>query len=755
MVTETSSTLSPLWSRLARSVARAGMSRRLAVALTVAALASGAGTYGALTGSGPFGPDPVTVRILLFVDLVLVLLLSVVVVLRLVRLWLERRRGLAGARLHIRLVTLFSVVAVAPALMVTLFSLLYLNFGIESWFSERIRTAIDGSLAVAEAYLDEHRKVIGADALALANDVNRSRAALIDNSARFNRFLATQAALRGLTEIMVFRRDGRVLGRTGLTFSLLFEPLPWESMEKANSGEVVIITTENDDRVRALVRLGAYVNTYLFVGRFIDPRAIGYMERTQSAVSEYERLQGERLEIQTTFTLIFGVVMLLLLLAAVWVGLNFATQIVRPISNLVAAAERVRSGDLTVRVAEGPADDEIGILSRGFNRMTDEVENQRRELIEANRQLDARRRFTESVLSGVSAGVIGLDSQGRIELPNRSALVLLSSRADEWIGRKLADAVPEMGALMEKALQRPERGAQAKNMVVRGRRTRTLLVRIGAERLGAELEGFVVTFDDITELLAAQRTAAWADVARRIAHEIKNPLTPIQLSAERIKRKYGKEIKSDPEVFNTCTDTIVRQVGDIRRMVDEFSAFARMPAPAFNSEELVGLVRQAIDLMEVAHPGIEFVENFPDAPVMLRCDGRQIVQMLANVLRNAVESIEDRKPSGDGELEVGKVRMNIDATGEQVIIEVHDNGSGLPVEMRDRLVEPYVTTRSKGTGLGLAIVKKIMEDHSGELVLEDGSDGGACVRLVFDVSAHKPATSSTASRSRKVVSHDA
>ena len=612
MVTETSSTLSPLWSRLARSVARAGMSRRLAVALTVAALASGAGTYGALTGSGPFGPDPVTVRILLFVDLVLVLLLSVVVVLRLVRLWLERRRGLAGARLHTRLVTLFSVVAVAPALIVTLFSLLYLNFGIESWFSERIRTAIDGSLAVAEAYLDEHRKVIGADALALANDVNRARGALIDNSPRFNRFLATQASLRGLTEIMVFRRDGRVLGRTGLTFSLLFEPLPWESMEKANRGEVVIITTETDDRVRALVRLSAYVDTYLFVGRFIDPRAIGYMERTQSAVSEYERLQGKRLEIQTTFTLIFGVVMLLLLLAAVWVGLNFATQIVKPISNLVAAAERVRSGDLTVRVDEGPADDEIGILSRGFNRMTDEVESQRRELIEANRQLDARRRFTESVLSGVSAGVIGLDSQGRIELPNRSALVLLSSRADQWIGRKLADAVPEMGALMEKALQRPERGAQAQIMAVRGRRTRTLLVRIGAERLGAELEGFVVTFDDITELVAAQRTAAWADVARRIAHEIKNPLTPIQLSAERIKRKYSKEIKSDPEVFKTCTDTIVRQVGDIRRMVDEFSAFARMPAPAFNSEELVGLARQAIDLMEVAHPGIEFVENFPD-----------------------------------------------------------------------------------------------------------------------------------------------
>ncbi len=755
MVTETSPTMTALWSRLARKAGRAGMSRIFAIALAVAATVSGVATYVTLSGAGPFGPGPQTVRILLFVDLALASLLSLVVLLRLVRLGIERRRRLAGARLHVRLVALFSFVAVAPAIIVALFSVMYLNFGIDSWFSERIRTAVGASLAVAEAYFDEHRKVIRADVVAMAGDVNRVGPTLIGNPTRLSRFLSTQAALRALTEVMVFRRDGRILGRTGLTFSLLFEPLPWNAMEKANTGEVVILTSASDDRVRALIRLEGFQDTYLFVGRFIDSRAIGYMERTQSAVAEYERLQSERVGIQTAFALIFGVVTLLLLLAAVWVGLAFATQLVRPIRNLVAAAERVRSGDLSVRVTEGPADDEIATLSRAFNRMTDEVESQRRELVDAHNQADARRRFTESVLSGVSAGVIGLDSEGRIELPNRSALVLLSARSDSLIGRDLAVAVPEMGPLMAQALKRPDRRAGAQITVVRGRRTRSLLVRIGAERLGAELEGFVVTFDDVTELLTAQRTAAWADVARRIAHEIKNPLTPIQLSAERIKRKYGEQIESDLEEFDACTDMIIRRVGDIRRMVDEFSAFARMPAPVLKSEDLLVLARQAIELEKVGNPKIEFVADFPGGAVMLHCDGRQLVQVMTNVLRNAVESIQVRTPPADGELEGGMVRVNISQTDDTVIVEVCDNGVGLPADLRDRLIEPYVTTRSKGTGLGLAIVKKIMEDHGGDLTLDDLDEGGACVRLIFETGGSEPPTSARPSKTRMVVSHGA
>ena len=720
-----------LWARITRWVSRAAVSRRLALPLTAAALASGVLTYGALTGSMSLALGAHTVPVLLLVDLVLILLLCVVVLGRVVQLWMERRRGSAGSRLHVRLATLFSVVAVAPAIIVAVFSVLFLNLGIESWFSERVRTALNESLAVAEAYLEEHRHVIRADALAMANDINRLSPSLLENPSRFNAFLDVQAALRSLTEAMVFRPGGRVYGRTGLTFSLLLEPIPLSVIERARGGEVVILTSGNDDRVRALTRIDTVYETYLFVGRLVDSRAIGHMKRTEEAVSEYQRLESERSSIQITFAFIFGLVALLLLLASVWMGLTFATQLARPIGSLIAAAERVRSGDLAVRVDEGPPDDEIGSLSRAFNRMTDQLDSQRQELVEANQQLEARRRFTESVLSGVTAGVIGLDSQTKIELPNRSALVLLSARVDDMIGRRLADAVPEMASLMANALRHPTRRAEAQIKIERGGRSRDLLVRITAERMAGELEGFVVTFDDITALVIAQRTAAWADVARRIAHEIKNPLTPIQLSAERIKRKYLGEIKTDVKVFTDCIDTIVRQVGDIGRLIDEFSSFARMPAPVFKSENLLDIVRQAITPQKVAHPKIGFVEDLPDGPVELRCDGQQMVQVLTNILQNAAESIEGRDAPLDGELAPGRIVVSVAANTERIAIEIEDNGRGLPGDLRDRLVEPYVTTRAKGTGLGLAIVKKIMEDHNGELVLDDAPEGGACIRLVF------------------------
>jgi two-component system nitrogen regulation sensor histidine kinase NtrY len=388
--------------------------------------------------------------------------------------------------------------------------------------------------------------------------------------------------------------------------------------------------------------------------------------------------------------------------------------------------------------------------------MANQLESERQELLETNLEIEVRRRFTEAVLSGVSAGVIGLDSLGRVELPNRSALDLLSTRADRLIGRPLIKIMPEVGEMIEQVKRRPDRRAETQITIERGGRTRTLLVRVGAERLGHELEGFVVTFDDISALVAAQRTAAWADVARRIAHEIKNPLTPIQLSAERIKRKYQHEIKSDPEVFITCTDTIIRQVGDIGRMIDEFSAFARMPAPVFQTEAVVDLVQQAVDLQEVEHPEISYIKEIPDQDVMLYCDGRQIVQVMTNVLRNAADAIAGRAPSAGEELDDGWIRIAIGQTdAEQVVIEVEDNGRGFPDDARERLVEPYVTTRTKGTGLGLAIVKKIMEDHDGELVLEDGADGGAKVRIIFRAAEGETSANGVDRTVPKVVSHGA
>jgi len=405
-----------------------------------------------------------------------------------------------------------------------------------------------------------------------------------------------------------------------------------------------------------------------------------------------------------------------------------------PISRLVGAAERVSGGDLSARVPEGDKDDELVSLSRAFNRMTYQIQSQQSELIDANRQLDERRRFTETVLTGVSAGVIGLDRSGRIYLPNRTASALLGVDLDLSIGEDLAEVAPEMARLLKLSVRRPDRLAQAQVQIAGADSMRTLLVRIAAEHDDGEIRGFVVTFDDITELVSAQRKAAWADIARRIAHEIKNPLTPIQLAAERLRRKYLKEIKKDPETFRICTDTIIRHVEDIGRMVDEFSSFARMPTPVLKPEDLATIVEQAVFLERTAHPKIGFETRFAARPVPLRCDARLIGQALINIIKNAIESIEGRIAES-GASPPGQIVVTVEADGP-VAVTIEDNGKGLPRQGREQLTEPYVTTRAKGTGLGLAIVKKIMEDHRGQLMLSDRERGGARVRLIFAGDAH-------------------
>ncbi|HEY1261725.1 MAG TPA: PAS domain-containing sensor histidine kinase [Stellaceae bacterium] len=708
---------------------RIGLRHKFAIALAVAALASGIATYMALTGAPPFGPHPGAVLSLLNLDLLLLLALGGLIAKRLLQVWAERRRGLAGSRLQIRLVVLFSLIAVTPTIIVAIFSYLFFSYGVESWFSDKVRTAISESLAVAEAYLHEHQRAIRADALAMANDLNRDAVQLQLNPAQLNRVVSAQAALRGLNEAIVFDRGGQVLARSSLSFTLGFEPVPDGAMHVADEGDVAVMTNDSDNRVRALVRLDQWGQVYLYVGRYIEPRVLNYMEETQRAAAQYEKMEGQRSGFQVTFALIFLMVALLFLVAAAAIGIHFATQLAVPISRLAIAAEQVRGGDLAARVPEGEKDDELASLSRAFNRMTNQIESQQRELKEANRQLDERRRFTETVLTGVSAGVIGLDRSGRVNLPNRSASALLGADLDQSIGQDLAEVVPEMAGLLDEAERRPDRLAQSQVQLAQGNSTRTLLVRIAAETDEQEVRGFVVTFDDITELLSAQRKAAWADIARRIAHEIKNPLTPIQLSAERLRRRYLKEIKEDRETFTVCTDTIIRHVGDIGRMVDEFSAFARMPAPVLKPENLVEIVHRAVVLQRTAHREIAFATRFPGRSVTISCDARLVGQAVVNIIKNAIEAIEARIVERDGP--PGRIRVAVAEVPGQAAVIVEDNGIGLPAQGRERLTEPYVTTRSKGTGLGLAIVKKIMEDHLGELVLEDAEPNGARVRLVF------------------------
>ncbi|OHC74315.1 MAG: hypothetical protein A3G18_02915 [Rhodospirillales bacterium RIFCSPLOWO2_12_FULL_58_28] len=719
-----------LWAR------RIGLNRKLGFALALTAAISGVSTLAIMTGAMSYGPETKALLYLLYFDAVLVLLLIAVVAMRIAVVWAERLRGQAGSGLHVRLVVMFSLVAITPAILVAVFSSLFLNYGIEHWFSERVRTAIEESNAVAGAYLHEHQQNIRADALAVANDLNIDAQVLTGDPQLFNNVLSGQANLRSLPELLVINGNGQVLARSQLSMSLEFDLVPPGAIKKAGEGNIVVlITNDRDDRVRAVIKLNRFADAYLLVGRFIDPTVIEHINRTSGAVAEYKSLETKQEGFQITFLMVFIVVTVMLLLAAVWIGLALATQLVSPLGKLILAVEQVREGNLEVSIDAPTGADEIGILSRAFIRMTGQLKTQHQGLMDANRQLDERRQFTETVLSGVSAGVIGLDGEGRINLPNRSASELLDCDLKQSIGNPLSEIIPEMSDLFNEAMKRPDRLRQAEITLMRKGICRTLLARIVAERMGQDIIGYVVTFDDVTELMSAQRKAAWADVARRIAHEIKNPLTPIQLSAERLKSKYLNEIKTSPEIFTNCTDTIIRQVEDIGRMVDEFSSFARMPEPNMKPENLADICRQAVFLEKTRHPEIKFTTMFPDGVKYLRCDNRQIGQALINLLKNAAESVNERGSSPDNDRQPGWVRLLLDekndGNGAIISIIIEDNGKGLPKERRDRLTEPYITGRDKGTGLGLAIVKKIMEDHNGDLVLEDREGGGAKISIVF------------------------
>ncbi len=711
---------------------RVGLERKLAAALLLTALISGGTTYLAMTGALTATPDPRTVLGLLLVNLVVLLLLVTVVARRLVVLWHERRSGLAGARLHARLVVWFALVAMVPTIIVAAFSALFLNQGMDAWFSDGVRTAVKDSLIVAESYLQEQRQRLVTDVWGVADTIARSGPVLLSNRERVERILTAQVTQRALSEAALLDGQGEVVAQSG--FSLLLEfnsGVPVWAFERARMGDAVILSSDTEDRVRALIRFDAYSDTFLLVSRLIDARVLNHVDKTAGAARLYEQLEGQRTGLQITFALIFIVIALLILVAAVWAALIVATKLVKPIARLVVAAEKIGTGDLTARVSERKSrGDEIGVLGAAFNRMTAQLRSQQNELIDANRQLETRRRFTELVLSGVSAGVIGLDSEGCINLPNRSASALLEVDLEQHVGRKLATVLPEMGELLDEARWRAPKPAEAQVTLERDGKARVLLVRVAA---GAESAGdavYVVTFDDVTALLSAQRKAAWADVARRIAHEIKNPLTPIQLSAERLKRKYLKEIKSDPETFVVCTDTIVRQVGDIGRMVDEFSSFARMPAPVMRWENLVEICRQSVFLQQSAQAGVVYSFDTPAPAVMLLCDAQQVSQALTNLLQNAADSLAEH--GGDAPR---RIDLRVTLAKGQTIVTVEDNGRGLPKTERNRLTEPYVTMRAKGTGLGLAIVKKIMEDHGGDLMLADREGGGASIKMVFPAAA--------------------
>jgi two-component system nitrogen regulation sensor histidine kinase NtrY len=721
---------------LIASPAKRGEMRVLGPIAVGLALLSAFVTFVVLADLTPIPPTHDVVVTLLLVNAAAVVLLLGVIIRQVWQVVQARRSGRAAARLHVRIVGLFSIIAAAPAILVAIVASVTLDRGLDRLFSTRTRAAIENSLIVAEAYLRDHAQIVRSDILVMSTDLTRSRSVFEQDHSKLQQYLTFQASVRGLATALILDKDLNVIARADLKVTQSFAMPPRDALAKIGVTDPQIVLLPDTNYVAAVVKLRDYDSYYLYLTRLLDPNVVPQLQATQASVSEYAAIEARRLGVQVAFALMYTVIALTVLLSAVWIGLNFANLLVAPIRRLIAAANVVSTGNLHVRVPVHQSEGDLAQLGETFNRMTQELRTQRDDIMRARDLIDSRRRFTEAVLAGASAGVIGVDGGGCVSILNRSAEKLIGRAEPEALGRPLMEVFPELADFMMAA----KTGARTQDQVTitRNGRERNLSVRITSEESGESGRGYVVTLDDITELVAAQRTSAWADVARRIAHEIKNPLIPIQLSAERIRRKYGNLIGEDRTVFDQCTDTIVRQVDDIRRMVDEFSRFARMPKPVIADEDMADTVRQAAFLMRVGHSEIEIDAEVAEDPMPARFDRRLISQALTNLIKNAGEAIA-AVPSAD--LGKGAIKVFAARDDSDIVIDVIDNGIGLPKENRSRLLEPYVTTREKGTGLGLAIVGRIVEDHGGSIELRDAADKipgqrGAWVRVRLAAAGH-------------------
>ena len=708
------------------------------------ALLSASLTFMVLTGLTPIEPTPLVVYSFILINAATILVLVGITVREVWQVMQARRRGRAAARLHIQIVSLFSVIAVLPAVLVAIVANVTIDRGLDRLFSGPMHEVIQNSLSIARAYTDEHAQLIGGDILGMAGDIAHARPLYDQDRGTFLDLLTASAVSRNLPSAILIDKDGNPVkdGEAQTGKHLSYAPPPADLLKNVNETQPEISVLPEENYVAAVIRLRAFDDLFLYVARPLDPRVVAQLKQTEIGVAEYAELETRRLGIQVNFALMFAVIALTILMASILIGLNFANWLVAPIRRLMSAASTVSTGDLHVQVPVHRSEGDLAQLGETFNKMTQELRTQRDELVNASELIDSRRRFIEAVLSSASAGIIGVDASGSVAILNRSAEKLIGHAESETLDHPLSDVLPELDDMMKTAREGTQRLVQGQVTILRDGQERNLSVRVSAEQTNQSRDSYIITLDDITELVSAQRTSAWGDVARRIAHEIKNPLTPIQLSAERIRRKFGKVITEDKAVFEQCTDTIVRQVDDIRRMVDEFSRFARMPKPVIEGEDVADTVRQTVFLMRVGHPDIEIEADIKQDPLRAQFDRRLISQALTNIIKNATEAIEQVPPE-----ELGKGRIDVIAAREndEIVIDVIDNGIGLPKVARARLLEPYVTTRAKGTGLGLAIVGRVLEDHGGRIELKDASDfhpgqRGAWMRLRFAVSGQAAKT---------------
>lgn len=673
------------------------------------------------------GVTPTEVNYILLADLAYIVLLLAMIGRRVFLLLRARRDHAIGAKLHLRLVGIFAIVALAPTIIVAAFATLSVNVGIETWFSGQVGSVVRNSLITAQSYADEHRRSIEGEVLNMANDMNRAGSLGISDLAQAD-LLRRQQALRRFSESYLIDGNGDILHRGDFSYTFTYERPTDVQIAAARVGNVVVVEDQENNELRALVYLTNYIDTFIYVTRQIDGEVLLLLDKTAATVALYNQTEAARGRILSVFALIYLGFALLVITTAVWLGLWLAERLSRPIGALAAAAQRVGEGDLNIKVPEEKGGDEVALLSRIFNRMTDQVKTQHDALTAASTESEERRSFIEAVLSGVSSGVIGLDQNGKIEVMNGSAGRMVGPGSD--LPDELAKAFIAAQASITGTSQR-----QVAIDLEDG--NREFLVRVAARSPQDFSQGYVMTLDDLTALVSAQREAAWGDVARRIAHEIKNPLTPIQLSAERLRRKFGALAGKDEASFNQYTDVIIRQAGDIRRMVDEFSKFARMPEPELRDEDISAILSDAVHLQQSGRPDITYSLSGVDAPLTIRCDRGLMSQALTNILKNAAEAIDGKIEKHSEYTGKGKIDAVVSQVGRTLEVVVTDNGIGLPAGSRSELTEPYVTTREKGTGLGLAIVKKIIEQHGGALQLDNNvhehGASGAIVKITLPV----------------------
>jgi two-component system nitrogen regulation sensor histidine kinase NtrY len=719
-----------------------GGDRRASFALPGLVLAGGALIAATISlfillGLTPIKPEANVVIASAAINAIFIVGLMFLIGREITRLLRARNRGRAAARLHVRIVALFSIVAITPAVLVAIFASITLDVGLDRWFSIRTQSIVSSSLNVAQAYVLENASYLQGQTASMANDLDRNRQLYSLDRTGFVELMTRQARGRGMLGAFLLRADGSTILQANIQIENALPPVPEDALRASAAGQPTLIPPGSTNLVGAIIKLDNIPNAFLYTIRTVDPEVMRSMRLMEENTAEYRALEAGRTTLQIAFGVLYLGFALIVLLAAIWTAIAVADRIVRPIRQLIGAADSVASGNLDVTVPVRTADGDVGNLSRTFNKMIAEIRAQQGQILDAKDEVEHRRRFIEAVLSGVTAAVIGVEGDGLVTIANLSAEILLGRNASELMGQPLAFVAPEIAAVLAEGSNRHRNDYRKQINIMHGGKERTLNVQVTREETKDAQDSYVITIDDITDLVIAQRSTAWADVARRIAHEIKNPLTPIQLSAERIRRRYGKQIdQEDRAVFDQCTDTIVRQVEDIGRMVDEFSAFARMPKPTKERTDLRNILRDAVFLREMGNSHVVFEKDLGDVALEGLFDSRMLAQAFGNLIKNAVEAIEALSPELARSERRILVRATADDAAQGFVVDVIDNGKGLPTENRHRILEPYMTMREKGTGLGLAIVKKIIEDHGGQLELHDApadfdNGHGAMIRVIL------------------------